>query len=333
MAKLRFMSESTKSLPDYIEIRSSDRDRRLTVPADCAGLRLDQALARLLPEYSRNRLQEWMRSGHITVDGGPASAKTKVWGGETVVVAPQALPSATRHAPEEIPLAVIFEDTDILVIDKPAGLVVHPGSGNWSGTLLNALLRHTPPLAGVPRAGIVHRLDKDTSGLLVVAKTIPAQVDLVRQLQARSVTRDYVAVVHGFVARDGVVEAPIGRHPVHRTRMAVVARGRPAKTYYFPVEHGAGWTRLRCRLETGRTHQIRVHLHSIGHPLIGDPVYGISQRKSALPVAALEFPRQALHAARLALIHPVTGEELCWESALPADMSELVGKLKNAQPP
>jgi 23S rRNA pseudouridine1911/1915/1917 synthase len=333
MAKLRFMSESTKSLPDYIEIRSSDRDRRLTVPADCAGLRFDRALARLLPEYSRNRLQEWMRSGHITVDGGPASAKTKVWGGETVVVAPQALPSATQHAPEEIPLVVVFEDTDILVIDKPAGLVVHPGSGNWSGTLLNALLRHTPPLAGVPRAGIVHRLDKDTSGLLVVAKTIPAQVDLVRQLQARSVTRDYVAVVHGFVARDGMVEAPIGRHPVHRTRMAVVARGRPAKTYYFPMEHGAGWTRLRCRLETGRTHQIRVHLHSIGHPLIGDPVYGISQRKSALPVAALEFPRQALHAARLALIHPVTGEELCWESALPADMSELVGKLKNAQPP
>jgi 23S rRNA pseudouridine1911/1915/1917 synthase len=326
------MSESTKSLPDYIEIPSSDRDRRLAVPADCAGLRLDQALARLLPEYSRNRLQEWMRCGHITVDGGPASAKAKVWGGETVVVAPQALPSTTQHAPEEIPLAVVFEDVDILVIDKPAGLVVHPGSGNWSGTLLNALLRHAPALAGVPRAGIVHRLDKDTSGLLVVAKTIPAQVDLVRQLQARSVTRDYVAVVHGLVARDGVVEAPIGRHPVHRTRMAVVARGKPAKTYYFPMENGSGWTRLRCRLETGRTHQIRVHLHSIGHPLIGDPVYGISQRKSALPAAALEFPRQALHAARLALIHPGTGEELSWESALPADISALIDKLKNAQP-
>lgn len=324
--------ESTKSLPDYIEIPLSDRDRRLAVPADCAGLRLDQALARLFPEYSRNRLQEWIRSGHITLDGGPASAKTKVWGGETVVVAPQALPSTTPHAPEEIPLAVVFEDADILVINKPAGLVVHPGSGNWSGTLLNALLRHAPALAGVPRAGIVHRLDKDTSGLLVVAKTIPAQVDLVRQLQARSVTRDYVAVVHGLMARDGVVEAPIGRHPVHRTRMAIVARGKPAKTYFFPMENGAGWTRLRCRLETGRTHQIRVHLNSIGHPLIGDPVYGISQRKSALPSAALAFPRQALHAARLALIHPGTREALTWESALPADISDLIGLLKNAKP-
>ena len=272
-----------------------------------------------------------MRSGHITVDGGPASPKAKVWGGEKVVIAPQALPSTTQHAPEEIPLVVVFEDADILVIDKPAGLVVHPGSGNWSGTLLNALLRHAPALAGVPRAGIVHRLDKETSGLLVVAKTIPAQVDLVRQLQARSVTRDYVAVVHGLVARDGVVEAPIGRHPVHRTRMAVVARGKPAKTYYFPMESGTGWTRLRCRLETGRTHQIRVHLNSIGHPLIGDPVYGISHRKSTLPAVALDFPRQVLHAARLALIHPVTREALVFESALPADICGLIGKLKNAQ--
>ncbi len=319
-------------MPDYIEIPSSDRVRRLDVPVDCAGLRLDQALARLLPEYSRNRLQDWMRSGLITLDGGPASAKAKVWGGETIVVAPQALPSTTEHAPEEIPLAVIFEDADILVVDKPAGLVVHPGSGNWTGTLLNALLRHAPALAGVPRAGIVHRLDKDTSGLLVVAKNIPAQVDLVRQLQARSVTRDYVAVVHGLLPREGAVDAPIGRHPVHRTRMAVVARGKPAKTFYFPVEHGVGWTRLRCRLETGRTHQIRVHLNSIGHPLVGDPVYGISQRKSALPAAALAFPRQALHAAKLALNHPGTGEGLAWESALPADISALINLLKNAKP-
>ena len=293
-------------------------------------MRLDQALARLMPEYSRNRLQEWMRSGHITLDGGSASAKTKVWGGETVVVSPQALPSTTQHAPEEIPLERVFEDADILVIDKPAGLVVHPGSGNWSGTLLNALLRHAPALAGIPRAGIVHRLDKDTSGLLVVAKTIPAQVDLVRQLQARSVTREYVAIVHGAVARDGMVEAPIGRHPVHRTRMAVVARGKPAKTYYFPIDHGEGWSRLRCRLETGRTHQIRVHLNSIGHPLIGDPVYGSAQRKAILPAAALNFPRQALHAARLALIHPGTGEALAWESALPTDIAELVDALKHA---
>jgi 23S rRNA pseudouridine1911/1915/1917 synthase len=326
------MSESTKSLPDYIEIPPSDRHRHLAVPADCAGLRLDQALVRLLPEYSRNRLQEWMRSGHITLDGGSASAKTKVWGGETVVVAPQALPSTTRHEPEEIPLAILFEDQDILVLDKPAGLVVHPGSGNWSGTLLNALLRHAPALAGVPRAGIVHRLDKETSGLLVVAKTIPAQVDLVRQLQARSVTREYAAIVHGALTREGAVEAPIGRHPVHRTRMAVVARGKPARTWYFPVEHGSGWSLLRCRLETGRTHQIRVHLNSIGHPLIGDPVYGASQRKAALPAAALDFPRQALHAAKLALIHPVTGQRMSWESALPADIARLIEVLKSAEP-
>jgi 23S rRNA pseudouridine1911/1915/1917 synthase len=326
------MSESTKSLPDYIENTPSDRHLRLAVPADCAGLRLDQALVRLLPEYSRNRLQEWMRSGHITLDGGAASAKTKVWGGETVLVAPQALPSTTQHAAEEIPLTIVFEDADILVIDKPAGLVVHPGSGNWSGTLLNALLRHAPALAGVPRAGIVHRLDKETSGLLVVAKTIPAQVDLVRQLQARSVTREYVAIVHGALLREGVVDAPIGRHPVHRTRMAVVARGKPAKTYYFPVDHGSGWSRLRCRLDSGRTHQIRVHLSSIGHPLLGDQVYGASQRKAILPDAALAFPRQALHAARLALIHPGTREELSWESPLPADISGLLDSLKNASP-
>ena len=293
-------------------------------------MRLDQALVRLLPEYSRNRLQEWMRSGHITLDGGAASAKTKVWGGETVVVSPQALPSTIQHAAEEIPLTIVFEDADILVIDKPAGLVVHPGSGNWSGTLLNALLRHAPALASVPRAGIVHRLDKETSGLLVVAKTIVAQVDLVRQLQARSVTREYVAIVHGALLREGVVDAPVGRHPVHRTRMAVVARGKPARTYYFPVDHGSGWARLRCRLDTGRTHQIRVHLSSIGHPLIGDQVYGAGQRKALLPDAALAFPRQALHAAKLALIHPGTGEELSWESPLPADISGLLDVLKNA---
>jgi 23S rRNA pseudouridine1911/1915/1917 synthase len=178
----------------------------------------------------------------------------------------------------------------------------------------------------------VHRLDKETSGLLVVAKTIPAQVDLVRQLQARSVTREYVAIVHGALLREGVVDAPIGRHPVHRTRMAVVARGKPAKTYYFPVDHGSGWSRLRCRLDSGRTHQIRVHLSSIGHPLLGDQVYGASQRKAVLPDAALAFPRQALHAARLALIHSGTREELSWESPLPADISGLLDSLKNASP-
>src|SRR6266850_7347382 len=211
IATLRFMTESATKLPNYIENPWSGRHHHLAVPAQCAGMRLDQALVRLLPEYSRNRLQEWIRSGHVTMNGAPASAKAKVWGGETIVVAPQPAPGDTAHRPEDIPLEVVFEDTDILVIDKPAGLVVHPGSGNWSGTLLNALLRHTPPLAGVPRAGIVHRLDKDTSGLLVVAKTIPAQVHLVRQLQARSVTREYSAVVQGDPPASGAIDAPVGR--------------------------------------------------------------------------------------------------------------------------
>ena len=293
-------------------------------------MRLDQALVRLLPEYSRNRLQEWIRSGHVTVNGAPASAKAKVWGGETVVVAPQPAPGDASHRPENIPLQVVFEDHQILVIDKPAGLVVHPGSGNWSGTLLNALLRHASQLSGVPRAGIVHRLDKDTSGLLVVAKTIPAHVDLVRQLQARSVAREYVAVVHGVVARDGVVETPIGRHPVSRTRMAVVAGGKAATTHYAVLESGSSWSLLRCRLETGRTHQIRVHLHSIGHPLIGDPVYRPSDRSTKLPAGVSDFPRQALHAAKLALVHPQTRETLTWQAPTPPDVAQLLSVLRDA---
>ncbi|MGH8757942.1 MAG: 23S rRNA pseudouridine(1911/1915/1917) synthase RluD [Burkholderiales bacterium] len=324
------MTESATKLPNYIENPSSDRHHCLAVPAQCAGMRLDQALVRLLPEYSRNRLQAWIRSGQVTVNGAPTSAKAKVWGGETIVVAPQPAPGDASHRPEAIPLQVVFEDDQILVIDKPAGLVVHPGSGNWSGTLLNALLCHAPQLSGVPRAGIVHRLDKDTSGLLVVAKTFPAQVDLMRQLQARSVTREYTAVVHGVVARDGVVEAPIGRHPVSRTRMAVVARGKTATTHYDVLERGSSWSLLRCRLETGRTHQIRVHLHSIGHPLIGDPVYRLSNRSTKLPAEVQDFPRQALHAARLALVHPQTGETLTWQAPTPPDIAQLLSVLGNA---
>ncbi len=304
--------------------------RSLAVPSECAGLRLDQALTRLLPEYSRNRLQDWIRGGHVTVDGQPAVPKAKVWGGETVLISPQPAPGDQTHLAEDIPLAVVHEDATILVIDKPAGLVVHPGSGNWSGTLLNALLRHAPRLEALPRAGIVHRLDKDTSGLLVVAKTLEAQINLVRQLQARSVHREYVAVVHGQVARDGVVEAPIGRHPVQRTRMAVVARGKPALTHYAVRSGGAGWSRLDCRLETGRTHQIRVHLHSIGHPLIGDPVYSVSRPHVSLPDRAVDFPRQALHAARLGLLHPQTTQLSSWTSPLPRDMADLIAALEDA---
>jgi 23S rRNA pseudouridine1911/1915/1917 synthase len=197
----------------------------MTVPDDCAGLRLDQALVRLLPHFSRSRLARWVRENQVTLDGRSALPRQKVRAGEKVSVVTAAEPQALAYQAQDIPLNVLFEDDTLLVVDKPAGLVMHPGSGNWEGTLLNALLKHAPPVANLPRAGIVHRLDKDTSGVLVVAKTLVAHTDLVRQLQARSVTREYVAVVHGRVVRDGTVDAPIGRHPVSRTRMAVVARG------------------------------------------------------------------------------------------------------------
>jgi 23S rRNA pseudouridine1911/1915/1917 synthase len=294
---------------------------KLTVPAACAGLRLDQALAKLLPEYSRSRLAQWVRLSRATVNGRAVLPRQKVWGGEVIDIDPVPDAAAAAHRPEDIPLEAVFEDDTLLVVNKPAGLVVHPGSGNWQGTLLNALLRRVPALAGIPRAGIVHRLDKDTSGLLVVAKTLTAQASLVRQLQARSVKREYLAVAHGRIARDGRIESPIGRHPVKRTKMAVVARGRPAVTHYQVLERYSGASLLRCRLETGRTHQIRVHLSAQGHPLVGDPVYG--KRSSSIP-----FPRQALHAERLALVHPKTGKTMEWQVEPPADMRELISALR-----
>jgi 23S rRNA pseudouridine1911/1915/1917 synthase len=223
-------------------------------------------------------------------------------------------------APEAIALAIIHEDDTLIVLDKPAGLVVHPGAGNRAGTLQNALLHHAPLLAGVPRAGIVHRLDKDTSGLMVVAKSIEAHTHLVRQLAARSVKREYLAVAAGDVRAGGTVDAPIGRHPTRRTTMAVVATGKPARTHFEVVERFGIATLLACRLETGRTHQIRVHLASLGHPLVGDPAYG---KRSPVP-----FPRQALHAARLGLVHPITGRARTWASAPPPDFAALVLQLR-----
>ena len=293
----------------------------LTVPANCAGLRLDRVLARLLPEYSRIRLAQWVRAGQARLDGRAVTPRQKVWGGETISVVPTPDTAVISHLPEDIPLDIVFEDPELMVVNKPAGLVMHPGSGNWHGTLLNALLKHAPDLAGIPRAGIVHRLDKDTSGLLVVAKTLPAQAGLVRQLHARSVARIYLAVVHGRVARDGSIEAPIGRHPVKRTRMAVTARGRHAVTHYEVIERYATTTLLRCRLETGRTHQIRVHLSVLGHPLVGDPAYG---KRNAEPA----FPRQALHAEQLALRHPVSRRAMSWRAGPPPDMQHLIKSLK-----
>ncbi len=296
------------------------------MPAECAGWRLDAALARLFPQHSRSRLQAWLKAGLIRVDGAAAAAKCKVHGGEVVEFAAAPALAATEDAAEDIALAIVHEDDEIIVIDKPAGLVVHPGNGQPSGTLLNALLHHVPSLAGIPRAGIVHRLDKDTSGLLVVAKTLTAQTDLVRQLQARSVKRHYLALALGRVEGDGVVDAPLGRHAVQRTKMAVVkSGGKEARTHYAVQERLGKCTLLECRLETGRTHQIRVHLASIGHPLVGDPTYG--RAKSGDPRLDA-FPRQALHAWRLSLRHPQNGEEMGWESPLPADFARLLEDLR-----
>src|SRR5512135_3042010 len=222
--------------------------RRVRVPAAMAGLRLDLALAKLLPEYSRNRLQGWMRAGQVLIDGVRAEPKRRLWGGETIDVASAPEPRELAQQPEVIPLAILFEDDAVIVLDKPAGLVVHPGSGNWNGTLLNALLHHAPQLAGVPRAGIVHRLDKETSGLLVVAKTLEAQTDLVRQLQAHSVRRQYLALLRGRLSEGGTIDAAIGRHPTQRTRMAVVAGGRPARTHYRVVRRFGHATLVECTL-------------------------------------------------------------------------------------
>ncbi|HTS55592.1 MAG TPA: 23S rRNA pseudouridine(1911/1915/1917) synthase RluD [Burkholderiales bacterium] len=309
--------------------RSVEPTIELRVPGEMTGLRLDQALARLLPAFSRSRLQHWVRHARVTVDGAAAAPKDKVWGGERIEVRAERDPATRADEPQEIALAIVHEDAQLLVIDKPAGLVVHPGSGNPSGTLLNALLHHAPSLAALPRAGIVHRLDKDTSGLLVVAKTLEAHTSLVRQLQSHSVRREYVALVVGVPSPQGRVEAPIGRHPVARTRMAVVARGRPALTHFRVMRARGAWSLVRCRLETGRTHQIRVHMHSIGHPLIGDPVYGTAKFARALPEPARNFRRQALHAARLELTHPASGQRVTFHAPLPADLAGLLAGLEH----
>lgn len=296
-----------------------------TVPSGVVGERLDAVLAKVWSQYSRSRLQGWLREGRVRVDGREcADARRRTFSGERLELDPGALPEDTVHAPQDIRLRVVFEDDTVIVIDKPAGLVVHPGNGVPDGTLLNALLFRWPELARVPRAGIVHRLDKDTSGLLVVARTVEAQTDLVRQLQARTVSRRYFAVVAGSVGADGTVDAAIGRHPVQRTRMAVVqAGGKPARTHYFVRERLRDATLVECRLETGRTHQIRVHMAHIGHSLLGDEVYAPRN-------VAERFSRQALHAWRLGLVHPRSGEEVGWEVPLPADMVTLLDSLRAA---
>jgi len=301
------------------------------IPAEWRGQRLDKALATLMPEYSRARLQAWLRAGAIRVDDRTPAPRKTVVGGERVVatIAPE---PAWEVAPQAIPLSILHEDEHILVVDKPAGLVVHPGAGNPDGTLQNALLHHTPELAKVPRGGIVHRLDKHTSGIMVVAKDLTAHKRLVEAMRRRRISREYEAVVCGVMTAGGVVDAPIGRHPVDRKRMHVREGGRPAVTHFRVLQRFAAHTHVRLTLETGRTHQIRVHMQHHGYPLLGDPVYG---RRLLLPPDADErlkevlrgFRRQALHARRLALTHPITCEAMAWEAPMPEDMSELVDTL------
>ena len=306
------------------------------IPELMAGRRLDQALAELFPSYSRARLQAWIRDGQVKVDAQPWRAHDKVRGGEYIEIA--AIPrQEVAWQPEPLALEVVYEDATLLVINKPAGLVVHPGAGNSAGTLLNALLHHAPELAEVPRAGIVHRLDKDTSGLLVVARTLQAQISLVRQLQARSLHREYDAVAAGVMTSGGQVDMAMARHPVQRTRMAVAKthaeHAKPAVTHYRVVTRFRAHTHIKARLETGRTHQIRVHMAHIHYPIVGDPVYGGRLR---LPAGASErliaslhgFKRQALHASALGLTHPESGADMQWSAPLPADMLELIDVLK-----
>ncbi|WP_153916583.1 23S rRNA pseudouridine(1911/1915/1917) synthase RluD [Shewanella sp. TC10] len=297
------------------------------------GLRLDQALAELFPDYSRTRIKEWILSGAVSVDGVVVDIpREKVL--ESQLIAVEAtLEEEVKDKAQNIELNIVYEDEHIIVVNKQAGLVVHPGAGNADGTLLNALLHHCPDIEHVPRAGIVHRLDKDTTGLMVVAKTVEAQTHLVTALQARDIVREYEAIVIGTMTAGGTVDEPIERHETRRTQMAVIAGGRPSVTHYRVAEKFRAHTRLRLRLETGRTHQIRVHMDYIGHVLVGDPVYGGRPRppKKASPEffdILKNFNRQALHAVRLELAHPFTHEIMSWQAPIPEDMQMLAKAMR-----
>ena len=304
----------------------------LAVPEELAGLRLDQALARMFPDYSRSRLKEWLLAGAITVDGGSRRPRDAVAGGEMVSFEPQA-ESEVRAAPEPITLDVVYEDDDLLVVNKSAGLVVHPGAGNPGGTLMNGLLHHAPELESVPRAGIIHRIDKDTTGLLLVAKTLQAHTALVRQLADREISRNYLAICNGVLTGGGTIDQPVGRHPGDRKRMSIQQNGKQAVTHYTVIERFRAFTFVKVRLETGRTHQIRVHFAWRRHALVGDQTYG---GRLALPAGASEtliealrqFKRQALHATRLAFEHPGSGEHVELEVPPPPDFEGLLAVMR-----
>ncbi|MES9990534.1 MAG: 23S rRNA pseudouridine(1911/1915/1917) synthase RluD [Candidatus Thiodiazotropha sp.] len=305
--------------------------RSVVIPAESAGRRLDQVLCDQFPEYSRSRLQQWIKLGLVELDGAPCKAKQRIRGGELIMLQPIPQEEVDDQA-QAIDLDILYEDQQLLVINKPPGLVMHPAAGNPDGTLLNGLLNHHPPLQQVPRAGIVHRLDKETSGLLVVAKTLQSQHALVEQLQARRVKREYLAIVQGQMIAGGTVDAPIGRHSGNRLRMAVNERGKQAITHYRIEQRFTAHSLLRVSLETGRTHQIRVHMHHIRHPLLGDPLYGGRLKlppgiSDELRSALQSFRRQALHATRLELLHPESGEQVAWEAPTPSDMRNLIALL------
>ncbi|MDN6856361.1 23S rRNA pseudouridine(1911/1915/1917) synthase RluD [Pseudomonas sp. CAN2814] len=302
------------------------------VPFDLGGQRLDQVAAQLFSDHSRSRLAGWIKDGRLKVDGAVLRPRDIVHAGSRLEL-DVALEAQGEWVAQDIELDIVYEDDHILVIDKPTGLVVHPAAGHQDGTLLNALLHHVPHLANVPRAGIVHRLDKDTTGLMVVAKTLEAHTNLVAQLQARSVSRIYEAIVTGVIVAGGTVDAPIGRHGVQRQKMAVIETGKVAISHYRVLERFRAHTHTRVKLETGRTHQIRVHMTHIGHPLVGDPTYGgrfrIPPGASPTLVESLrDFPRQALHARFLELDHPSTNVRMKWESPLPDDFTWLLSLLR-----
>lgn len=305
---------------------------RAEVPSELGGQRLDQIAAQVFPDHSRSRLAGWIKDGRLTVDGAVLRPRDVVHGGAVLQLEAER-EAQVEYLAQDIALDIVYEDEHLLVLDKPAGLVVHPAAGHADGTLLNALLHHWPALANVPRGGIVHRLDKDTTGLMVVAKTLEAHTNLVAQLQARSVSRVYEAIVLGVVTAGGKVDAPIGRHSQQRQKMAVTSTGKPAVSHYRVLERFRAHTHVRVKLETGRTHQIRVHMAHVNFPLVGDPLYGGRFRipPAANPVlvqALREYPRQALHARFLELDHPVSGERMGWESALPDDLVELLNLLR-----
>lgn len=302
------------------------------IPDEMSGKRLDQALAILLPEHSRARLQGWIRDGYVLIDNKTMRPRDKVQGGEQVKIQAE-VETQISASPENIPLEIVFEDEHIIVINKPAGLIVHPGAGNPQHTLMNALLNHEQKLEQVPRAGIVHRLDKDTSGLLVIARTLQSHTYLINQLQARDMHREYVTIVSGIMTAGGTIDQPIGRHPKHRTRMAVVKNGREATTHYRIIKKYRHHTQLQVNLETGRTHQIRVHMAWLHYPIIGDPVYGTKKQlvkgmNSSLAKIITSFPRQALHARAIQLAHPKNDEMMTWKAPIPEDITKLIGSLE-----